>query len=132
MADLLQLDIVTPDRIAVSAQVEMVVAPGTEGVFGVMAYHAPFISSLKPGVIEIYEGNTITSRFAISGGYAEVSNNKCVIIAEQLVEPAQVDRIAAAEEARITSEQLKAASEIEMKSLEQAHAFAEAKLQIAA
>lgn len=132
MADLLQLDIVTPDRIAVSAPVEMVVAPGTEGVFGVMAYHAPFISSLKPGVIEIYEGNTVTTRFAISGGYAEVSNNKCVILAEQLVEPAQVDKTAAAEEARLAAEQLKGASEIEAKQLERAQAFAEAKLQIAA
>lgn len=132
MAELFQLDIVTPDRIAVSGQIEMVVAPGTEGVFGIMAHHAPFISSLKPGVIEIYEGNTVTARYAVSGGYTEVSNNKCVIIAEELVEPAQVDRIAAGEEVRLASEQLKTASEHEAKALERTQAFAEAKLQIAA
>lgn len=132
MAELFQLDIVTPDRMALSDKIEMVVAPGTEGDFGVMAYHAPFISSLKPGVIAIYDGNTITSQYAISGGYAEVSNNTCVIIAEELLEPKQIDRSATMEEVRVLSEQLKNAPESEAKNIERALTFAEAKLQVAA
>ena len=58
MADRVQFELVTPERLLLSEMVEMVVVPGTEGNFGVLPGHAPLISSIRPGTIEIYEGQT--------------------------------------------------------------------------
>src|SRR4029453_1531267 len=65
-------ELVSPEKLAFSGEVDQVDAPGAEGEFGVLAGHAPFISTLKPGVLIIYAGGQRT-RFVISGGFAEIN-----------------------------------------------------------
>src|SRR5580692_10531687 len=62
MAERVQFELVTPERLLLSEMVEMVVVPGTEGNFGVLPGHAPLISSIRPGTIDVYEGQTATRR----------------------------------------------------------------------
>ena len=62
MADKVQFELVSPERLLISEPVDMVVVPGSEGDFGVLPGHAPFISTVRPGVIEVYEGSTVTER----------------------------------------------------------------------
>jgi len=83
--NLLQVDVVTPEGVAFSERAGMVTAPGTEGVFGVLPKHAPFITTLKAGVIEINGSGEGEKKFFITGGVAEVSpETGCTILAEGL------------------------------------------------
>jgi F-type H+-transporting ATPase subunit epsilon len=85
------LSIVTPSRAVVEAQVDSVVAPGSEGEFGVLPGHAPLLAALKPGVVRYTEGNR-TSRFAIGGGFAEVTQERVTVLAPTAESPQQIDR----------------------------------------
>jgi F-type H+-transporting ATPase subunit epsilon len=92
MADRVQFELVTPERLLVSEEVEMVVVPGTEGNFGVLPGHAPFISTIRPGMIDIYEGRTVTQRIFIVGGIAEVTPERCTVLADEAMPPDSLDR----------------------------------------
>lgn len=81
MAETLQLEVVTPEKVLFSGAVEMVEAPGVEGDFGVMPQHMPFVALLKEGVVKVHQGDTITE-FPVSGGLAQVDSEKCVVLAE--------------------------------------------------
>jgi F-type H+-transporting ATPase subunit epsilon len=87
MAATLQFELVSPEKKLASAQVAMVVVPGTEGDFGVLPGHAPMMSTIRPGVIEIYtsEGTTPSARYQIEGGFAEVAPEGLTILAEEAV-----------------------------------------------
>ena len=92
MPDHLQFDLVTPERLLLSEMVEMVVVPGTEGNFGVLPGHAPLISTIRPGMIEIYQGQTVTRRIFIVSGIAEVTPERCTVLADEAVSPDTLDR----------------------------------------
>ena len=92
MAERVQFELVTPERLLLSDMVEMVVVPGTEGNFGVLPGHAPLISSIRPGTIDIYEGNTITRRIFIVSGIAEVTPERCTVLADEALSPDELDR----------------------------------------
>ena len=92
MADRVQFELVTPERLLLSEMVEMVVVPGTEGNFGVLPGHAPLISSIRPGTIDIYEGQTITRRIFVVSGIAEVTPELCTVLADEAMAPEEVDR----------------------------------------
>ena len=82
MADL-HFELVTPDKLVVSEEVYMVVVPGTEGEFGVMAGHAPFMSTLKDGELAVYRAaGAQPERINVSGGFAEVSERGLTVLAE--------------------------------------------------
>jgi F-type H+-transporting ATPase subunit epsilon len=82
MADL-YFELVTPDRLVLSEDVHMVVVPGTEGDFGVMAGHAPYMSVLKDGEVAVYRtAGAAAERIAVSGGFAEVGAKGLTILAE--------------------------------------------------
>jgi ATP synthase F1 epsilon subunit len=83
MADKVEFELVSPEKLLVSQPVDMVVVPGSEGNFGVLAGHAPFISTIRPGVIDIFEGDRIIDRIFIAGGFAEVTETRCTVLAEQ-------------------------------------------------
>ncbi len=83
MADTLKLELVSPERLLVSEQVEMVLVPGTEGVFGVLPLHAPTLSTLKPGFVDIYKGGVVVERYFVAGGFAEVSPAGCTILVDE-------------------------------------------------
>jgi len=92
MAERVQFELVTPERLLLSEMVEMVVVPGTEGNFGVLPGHAPLISSIRPGTIDIYEGQTITRRIFVITGIAEVTPERCTVLADEAMAPDEVDR----------------------------------------
>jgi F-type H+-transporting ATPase subunit epsilon len=92
MPDLVQFELVTPERLLLSEAVEMVVVPGTEGNFGVLPGHAPLISSIRPGTIDIYSGQTVTRRIFVVSGIAEVTPERCTVLADEAVPPDELDR----------------------------------------
>ena len=92
MPERVQFDLVTPERLLLSEMVEMVVVPGTEGNFGVLPGHAPLISTIRPGMIEIYQGQTVTRRIFIVSGIAEVTPEGCTVLADEAMAPDEVDR----------------------------------------
>src|SRR5260370_31424980 len=94
MADHILFELVSPERLILSDMVEMVVVPGTEGNFGVLPGHAPLISTIRPGTIEIYEGHTVTRRIFIVGGIAEVIPDRCTVLADEAFPPEALDRAA--------------------------------------
>ena len=99
MADKVEFELVSPERLLVSRRVDMVVVPGEEGDFGVLPGHALFLSGVRPGVIEIYDGDKISDRIFVAGGFAEVTGKRCTVLAEEAVNLAEVER--ATVEARI-------------------------------
>jgi F-type H+-transporting ATPase subunit epsilon len=92
MADKTQFELVSPERLLISKAVDMVVVPGTEGDFGVLPDHAPLISSLRPGVIAVFEGGQVTDRIFVAGGFAEVTGERCTVLAEQAMPLTELDR----------------------------------------
>jgi F-type H+-transporting ATPase subunit epsilon len=77
-------ELVTPERLLRSGEVHMVVVPGTEGDFGVLAGHAPVMSSIRPGEIAIYASpGAVPERIRIEGGFAEVNERGLTILAEK-------------------------------------------------
>src|SRR2546423_10248781 len=87
-----QFELVSPERLILSTEVEMVVVPGTEGNFGVLPGHAPLISSIRPGTIDVYEGQTITRRIFVVSGIAEVTPERCTVLADEALPPDELDR----------------------------------------
>jgi len=92
MAEKVKFELVSPEKILLSEAVEMVVIPGAEGNFGVLPGHAPLISSVRPGTIEVYEGNNIAERIFIAGGFAEVTPERCTVLADEAVTVSSLDR----------------------------------------
>jgi F-type H+-transporting ATPase subunit epsilon len=84
-------ELVSPERLVVSMPVDMVVVPGGEGDFGVLPGHAPLIASVRPGVIEVYEGREVSDRIFVAGGFAEVTGERCTVLAESAVRVADID-----------------------------------------
>ena len=93
MADKVEFELVSPERLLVSRGVDMVVVPGEEGDFGVLPGHALFLSSVRPGVIEVYDGDTVSDRIFVAGGFAEVTGERCTVLAEEAINLAEVDRV---------------------------------------
>lgn len=93
MAELLDFELVSPERRLARAKVAMVVVPGTEGDFGVLPGHAPMMSTIRPGAIAIHEadGGPATMRFFIDGGFAEVTETGLTILAEKATPVAEID-----------------------------------------
>ena len=109
MADKIHFDLVSPERLLLSEDVDMVTLPGTEGYFGVLAGHAPVISTLRPGVIEVKGGETDDLRLFVSGGFAEVDGKKVIVLAEEAIPMADFDVAALDQRIRDTEEDLVAA-----------------------
>ena len=143
MADRVEFELVTPQRVLLSEMVEMVVVPGTEGNFGVLPGHAPLISTIRPGMIEIYTGPTITRRVFVVSGIAEVTLERCTVLADEAISPDALDRGSIETELRIVEgnlpslrEQVARAADtdrerllIELHRLEREQAVLQAKLQ---
>jgi F-type H+-transporting ATPase subunit epsilon len=88
MADF-RFELVTPDKLVRSEDVYMVVVPGSEGDFGVMAGHAPVMTTLKDGDIAIYgTAGAAPEKITVSGGLAEVSDTGLAVLAESATEKA--------------------------------------------
>src|SRR3954447_20065471 len=83
MADKLAFELVAPERLLASIEADMVVIPGADGDFGVLPLHAPVMSLLRPGVIAVYQGDRVDRRLFVDGGFAEVNERGCTVLAER-------------------------------------------------
>ena len=83
MAETTQFELVSPEKLLYSEAAEMVVVPGAEGYFGALPRHAPMISTLQPGVIDIHQNGSVTERIFVAGGFAEVTEARCTVLAEE-------------------------------------------------
>ena len=81
MADTIHVDIVTPEKVLYSESADMVTAPGSLGEFGILPGHAAFVTTLDHGDIAVKKG-CAEKRFTITGGFAEVGNDKLIILAD--------------------------------------------------
>lgn len=91
MAEKLHFELVSPEKLLMSTDVDMVVVPGTEGDFGVLINHAPVVSTLRTGILEVHNGDE-TERLLVRGGFAEVNPEGLTVLAEEAIPLAQVDR----------------------------------------
>lgn len=112
MADTLHFELVSPEKLLRSDEVFMVVVPGTEGDFGVMAGHAPLVSTIRPGAIQVFQGsiNDTPDRIFIDGGFAEVGLEGLTILAESATPVGELDVEDAARQLTEAREQLRSAN----------------------
>jgi F-type H+-transporting ATPase subunit epsilon len=105
MADPFQFELVSPERLLMSAEVDQVVVPGSEGYFTVLKGHAPFMSTLKPGVVDVTPaGGGAVDRIFVRGGFADVNTDGLTILAEQAIPLAEVNADMLAQEVRNAEE----------------------------
>ena len=108
-----EFELVSPERLLKSEPVEMVVVPGTEGDFGVLPGHSLLISAVRPGVIDIHEGGAVKERIFVAGGFAEVSPERCTVLAEEAQPVDDIDRDAAEKRLEDAKQALSEADEAE-------------------
>jgi F-type H+-transporting ATPase subunit epsilon len=86
------LEIVSPEKLLLSRAVDMVVIPASEGDMGVLPGHAPMIVMLRGGTVALYEGDTITDRLFVGGGFAEVTPERCTVLATEVAPVTELNR----------------------------------------
>jgi len=129
----LRLELATPTRLVVSAEADEVVAPGVEGYFGVLPGHAAFLTTLGTGELMYREGGG-ERHLAVNGGFAEVRNDKVIVLADTAEWPEEIDR-ERAERARQRAEQRLAGrsqDDIDFARAAAARTRAEVRLQVSA
>ena len=148
MAEQVEFELVTPERLLISQPVDMVVVPGTEGNFGVLPGHAPLISTIRPGTIDIYQQDrtTIVQRIFVASGIAEVTPERCTVLADEAMPPESLDRTTLEAEVQTIDANLPSLRDqvghatgpdrerlaTELRQLERQQAVARAKLQVLA
>jgi F-type H+-transporting ATPase subunit epsilon len=110
VADNVAFELVSPQSLLVSEDVEMVVVPGAEGDFGVLGGHSPLISTLRPGVIHIFEGGSVKTRIFVAGGFAEVTPERCTVLAEEALPVGDIDRAAVEKDLTDSNDDIRDAS----------------------
>ncbi|WP_375573430.1 F0F1 ATP synthase subunit epsilon [Ahrensia marina] len=91
MADAFPFELVSPERQLVTGEATQVVVPGAEGQFTVLANHAPFLSTLKPGVLEVTMADGSTDRIFVRGGFADANPEGLTLLAEEAQRVADMD-----------------------------------------
>ena len=88
---LMKFELVSPERLLISAEVQQVTVPGTEGLFTVLPDHAPVLSTLRPGVIDVVTAEGTAERIFVRGGFAEVNNLGLTVLAEMAIPLSELD-----------------------------------------
>ncbi len=124
-----EFEVVSPEKLLLSLPVDMAVIPGSEGDFGVLAGHSLVIATLRPGVIEVWQGETVTERLFVGGGFAEVTDERCTVLADSAVPVGEIDAAEAlADFERLRDELAAAGTDAERDAVTLRFAVAEAKL----
>jgi F-type H+-transporting ATPase subunit epsilon len=132
LPDKVAFELVAPERLLASEMVDMVVAPGAEGDFGVLPQHSLFMSLLRPGVIEIHDGGAITQRIFVGGGFAEVNERGCIVLAEEALPVEDIDLGKARQRLKDAQDDLaEATNDVDRARLEREIAIAEAQIAVA-
>lgn len=92
MAESFTFELVSPEKLLVSAEVSEVIVPGSEGEMTIMAKHAPVMTSIKPGVVTVKTAEGSTDRYVVFGGFADILPDTCTLLAEEAVSVADIDR----------------------------------------
>ena len=103
-------ELVSPERLLASKAVDMVVVPGGDGDFGVLPGHSPLLSTVRAGVILVYDGREISDRIFVAGGFAEVTRERCTVLAEVAMPVSEIDTGATEQDLRNAREDIAAAS----------------------
>ncbi|HEU4549848.1 MAG TPA: F0F1 ATP synthase subunit epsilon [Rhizomicrobium sp.] len=90
MANKIAFDLVSPEKLLLSAEADMVTVPGTEGYMGVMAGHAPLVSTLRAGMVDVQVDGK-DDRYFIKGGFAEINPEKITVLAEEAIPMTELD-----------------------------------------
>ena len=88
----LKLEIVSPEKLLLSRDVDMVVIPAAEGDIGVLEGHSPMTVMLRGGVVSLYEGEKIVESLFVAGGFAEVTPEGCTVLAGEAMPVNEIDR----------------------------------------
>ena len=89
----ISFDLVSPEHLIFNEEVGMIIVPGKDGDFGVLPGHSKLMSSLRPGRIMVYsEDKNLLKSFFVSGGFAEVNPEKCIILAESVDDMSVLDK----------------------------------------
>jgi F-type H+-transporting ATPase subunit epsilon len=86
------LEIVSPEKLLLSRPVDMVVIPASEGDMGVLEGHTPMIVMLRGGLIQLYEDDRVTDTLFVAGGFAEVTPERCTVLANEVAPVAELQR----------------------------------------
>ena len=97
MAEQVKFELVSPERLLLSTEVDSVVIPGAEGDFGVLPGHSRLISTIRPGVITVFQSGRAADRIFVEGGFAEVTPQGCTVLAEHATPVAEIARDPAAQ-----------------------------------
>ncbi len=90
--DKVSFELASPEALLASVSVDMVIVPGAEGDFGVLPGHAPCISTVRAGVIDVYEGDKIDQRIFVADGFAEVNERGCIVLSSEAYPVDALDR----------------------------------------
>ena len=90
MAEKIKFELVSPAKLLLSADVDMVVVPGSEGDFGALPRHAPMITTVRPGIIDVHDGGKVGNRVFVAGGFAEVTEERLTVLAEEAIPVAEI------------------------------------------
>jgi F-type H+-transporting ATPase subunit epsilon len=95
MRDKVEFELVSPEKLLVSQPVRMVVAPGAEGMLGILPGHAPMIVTLRPGVLHVYEHDMkeMTRHIFIAGGFCEITGERVTVLAEEALDVEELRRL---------------------------------------
>lgn len=104
MADTFTFELVSPERLLISEPVESVLVPGREGDFQVLPNHAPVLSSLRPGLLDVVLPGGKERRIFVRGGFAEVGPESLTVLAETAIDSADLNKTALAQEIRNAEE----------------------------
>ncbi|MFH7811734.1 MULTISPECIES: ATP synthase F1 subunit epsilon [Acetobacter] len=81
----IQIEIISPEKVLVSREVDMAVLPGMEGDIAAMPEHSPMMLLLRGGVVALYEGDKVTDRYFVAGGFADITPARCTVLADKAV-----------------------------------------------
>ena len=110
-------ELVSPEKLVFSGEVEQVVLPGTEGDFSVLKNHAPVISALRPGLVTIKDEKGTTTSLFVRGGFADVSSNGLIVLAERAIPVSDIKGSDFDVETKLAADELKAAQTDESKQI---------------
>jgi F-type H+-transporting ATPase subunit epsilon len=108
MSNHLQFELASPEKMLIDRAVAMVTVPGSDGAYGVLIGHAPMITTLSPGVVEVYDQNdsAVSERIFVTGGFAEVTGQRCTILAEKAMPVSALNRAAVESEVKTLGDEI--------------------------
>lgn len=113
MAELMKFELVSPERLLMSEDVEQVTVPGSEGEFTVLARHAPVLSTMRPGVLSVLGDGGQEDKIFVRGGFAEVNPDGLTVLAEEAIHMSDLDKDALAQQVKNAEEDVADATDDE-------------------